>query len=196
MISTVDANNGFRRELLPLAMSRSSIATDGLYNAILALAAFHRHGSGAALPYKTYALRLLSHSLEKETASDGETESQLAASMMLCVYNVSPILPHHLPSSDDADTPQVFDESEGNWNLHLNGSRTLLHQHADAKGGNLDYNFLNTWFLYHEILGAFSQPHKHQYQGLSSLDLMKGNAFDKCVVGPTPSLEPHVLHGS
>lgn len=90
MISTVDANNGFRRELLPLAMSGSSFAANGLYNAILALSAFHRHGSGAALPYKTYALRLLSHSLEKETASAGETESQLAASMMLCVYNVSP----------------------------------------------------------------------------------------------------------
>lgn len=89
MISTIDANNGFRLQLLPMAMNGSSFASKGLLNAILALSAFHRHGSGAALPYKTKALQLLSHSLNEETVSDGQIEPQLAASMMLCVYNVS-----------------------------------------------------------------------------------------------------------
>ncbi|CAN8105089.1 unnamed protein product [Discula destructiva] len=163
MISTVDANNGFRRELLPMAMGGNSFAAKGLFNAILALSAFHRHGPEAALPYKMRALRLLSQSLETESASESGLRPQLAASMMLCVYN-------------------VFDESEGNWHLHLNGSRSLLHQHAGTEGGRLDYNFLNTWFLYHEILGAFSQPHKHQYQGHSSLDLIRGDESDKRVI--------------
>lgn len=50
------------------------------------------------------------------------------------------------------------------------------------KGGRLNYDFLNTWFLYHEILGAFSQPHKHQYEGTSSLDLIQGSNGDKAVI--------------
>lgn len=86
MISTVESNNGFRLELLPIALSGSSYAAQGLRNAILALSAFHRYGPGAALPYKIQALQLLSHSLDIESNS---IESQLAASMMLCVYNVS-----------------------------------------------------------------------------------------------------------
>ncbi|ROW07452.1 hypothetical protein VMCG_03923 [Cytospora schulzeri] len=163
MISTVDSNNGFRLELLPIALTGSSYAAQGLRSAILALSAFHRHGPGAALPYKIQALQLLSHSLDKESSYDVPIESQLAASMMLCVYN-------------------VFDEAEGKWHLHLNGSRSLLHRYADMKGGKLDYGFLNTWFLYHEILGAFSQPHKHQYEGTSSLDLIQGSDCDKTVI--------------
>ncbi|KAJ0116865.1 n-terminal fungal transcription regulatory domain-containing protein [Diaporthe amygdali] len=163
MISTVDANNGFRLQLLPIAMSGSNFAARGLRSAILALSAFHRHGSGAALPYKIQALRLLSHSLEKESYVDVPIESQLAASMMLCVYN-------------------VFDEGEGKWHLHLNGSRSLLHRYAEMRGGTLDYDFLNTWFLYHEILGCFSQPHKHNYEGASSLDLLQGSDCDKTVI--------------
>lgn len=87
MISTIEANNGFRGELLPMALSGSSFAAKALMNAILALSAFHRYGSGAALPYKTCALQLLSNSLERE--STVYTQPQLAASMMLCVYNVS-----------------------------------------------------------------------------------------------------------
>lgn len=106
MISTVEANNGFRRELLPMAMSKNSCATNGLYKAILALSAFHRHGAGAALPYKTCALRLLSHSLENESASEGEIEPQLAASMMLCVYNVSHLAARAAPPQGKLTRPR------------------------------------------------------------------------------------------
>lgn len=88
MITTIEANNGFRGELLPMALNGSSFAAKGLLNAILALSAFHLYGPGAALPYKTCALQLLSHSLEIEPTV--YTQPQLAASMMLCVYNVSP----------------------------------------------------------------------------------------------------------
>lgn len=97
MISTVDANNGFRHELIPIAINGSSFAAKGLRSAILALSAYHRHGLGAALPYKIQALRLLSHSLDKESFDDVPIESQLAASMMLCVYNVSDPSPPSSP---------------------------------------------------------------------------------------------------
>ncbi|PSR90869.1 fungal-specific transcription factor domain-domain-containing protein [Coniella lustricola] len=160
MISTIDANNGFRQELVPMAVARNSFATESLLNAIFALSAFHRHGTGAALCYKYRAIKFLNWSIQKESR---HIESQIAASMMLCVYN-------------------VFDESEGNWDIHLDGSRDLLHTHAKLKGSPLEYNFLNTWFLYHEILGAFSQPHKHQYEGTASLELIKGNELDKTLI--------------
>lgn len=88
MISTVEANNGFRLEILPMAISGSGLASKALGCAILSLSAFHRHGRGAALPYKTQALQLLSLSLQKESILEGQIETQIAASMMMCVYNV------------------------------------------------------------------------------------------------------------
>lgn len=89
MVSTVDSKNGFRLELLPMALSAASAATSGLLNAILALSAFHRYGAEAALPYKANALRSLSASLAQEAPSNPATvDAQLATSMMLCVYNV------------------------------------------------------------------------------------------------------------
>lgn len=89
MISTIDANNGFRLQLLPMALNGSSLAACGLRSAILALSAFHRYGPKEALPYKTRALGQLSRSLKTETAANGQIDAQLAASMMMCVYNVS-----------------------------------------------------------------------------------------------------------
>lgn len=86
MISTIDINNGFRDDLLPMALDPYSSASDGLRNAMYALAAFHVWGSEEALPYKAKALQSLSSSLRAE--SIGITETQLATSMMLCVYNV------------------------------------------------------------------------------------------------------------
>jgi hypothetical protein len=86
MISTIDINNGFRDEIMPMALSTYSSASDGLRNAMLALAAFHLWGAEEALPYKSKALRSLSSSLLSESIDI--TETQLATSMMLCVYNV------------------------------------------------------------------------------------------------------------
>lgn len=87
MISTVDINNGFREELLPMALTSSTSAANGLRNSMLALAALHQWGAREALPYKAKALGSLSSSLSTE--SIGLTQTQLATSMMLCVYNVS-----------------------------------------------------------------------------------------------------------
>jgi hypothetical protein len=88
MISTIDFRNGFREDLLPLALSTYSSASEGLRNAILSVAAYHLWGSEVALPFKAKALRSLSSSLAAESV--GGSETQLATSMMLCVYNVGP----------------------------------------------------------------------------------------------------------
>lgn len=87
MISTIDINNGFREDLLPMALSPYGSASEGLRNAIFSVAAFHLWGSEGALPFKAKALRSLSSSLAADSV--GISETQLATSMMLCVYNVS-----------------------------------------------------------------------------------------------------------
>ncbi|KAI0017027.1 fungal-specific transcription factor domain-containing protein [Xylariomycetidae sp. FL0641] len=161
MISTIDVNNGFRETLLPMVLSSSGQASHGLRNAMLAVAAFHLWGTKHAFPYKAEAIRSLSSSLSTEPM--GTTEIQLATSMMLCVYN-------------------VFDETEGNWNLHLLGAQHFLHQLAQIRGGRLTYGFLYTWFLYHEILGGFSQPLQQGPDGPASLRLLHDTNFDKSLI--------------
>lgn len=89
MISTIDTRNGFRFELIPMALASSSLASLALRNAMLAVAVFHRAGATAALPFKAKAVRYLSSSLSSEGNSGPATvNTQLAASMMLCVYSV------------------------------------------------------------------------------------------------------------
>jgi hypothetical protein len=86
MISTINVDNGFRQALLPMAFKPEGKASQGLRNAILAVSAYHLWGPEHALSYKTEAIRSLSSSLSTESLVT--TETQLATSMMLCVYNV------------------------------------------------------------------------------------------------------------
>ncbi|KAH7163547.1 fungal-specific transcription factor domain-containing protein [Dactylonectria estremocensis] len=137
MISTTHTRNGFHHDLIPMALGSSDPASSALCNAMLAISAYHSSGTLAALPYKTSAVSHLSQAL---ISSSGATETQMAASMMLCVYN-------------------VFDESEGNWNIHLSGARKMLQDLYAQRGPcRLDSEFTLTWFLYHEVLGCFTQP--------------------------------------
>lgn len=93
MVSTVHIKNGFRTELLPMALCRSDASSAALCNAMLAVSAFHHNGPEAALPYKADAVRHLSDSLAAGPSGPEMLETQVAASMMLCVYSVSsPVL--------------------------------------------------------------------------------------------------------
>ncbi|KAK8089901.1 hypothetical protein PG997_004862 [Apiospora hydei] len=181
MISTIDINNGFRVELLPMALGNSSEAAHGLHNAMLALAALRKRplsprsgvslslnrnhidlwGTVEAYPYKIKALRSLSSSIS--AGSIGSTATQLATSMMLCVYS-------------------VFDETEGNWNMHLNGAKNMLNQLSITGGNQFRHCFLYTWFLYHEVLGCFSNPHLYGTHGPSSLQGGRDLGLDKTII--------------
>ena len=88
MISTVQCANGFRVDLLPMALARQDPAAAALCNAMMAVSAFHNWGAEAALPYKSKATKSLSESLTRWSAEPGVLETQAAASMMLCVYSV------------------------------------------------------------------------------------------------------------
>ena len=118
MISTIHTPNGFRSELLPMALSNRDQSASALCNAMLAVSACHHRGSEAALQYKSNAVRSLFDSLylggqyprEGPTTIEARGEdiidTQIAASMMLCVYSVSPPEGKRLTCKSGTDTVQ------------------------------------------------------------------------------------------
>ncbi|KIW66023.1 hypothetical protein PV04_08232 [Phialophora macrospora] len=138
IITTVDdAQNGFRNEILPMALTRQSAAASGLMEALLAVSALHLGGYETALKHKTRAIQFLHRSLSSLESSDLSTS--LAASMLLCVYG-------------------VFDAVNSDWMVHLRGARGLLKQ--QTKTGIPDdvvTPFMRTWVLYHDVLADFAQ---------------------------------------
>ncbi|KAH6652945.1 fungal-specific transcription factor domain-containing protein [Truncatella angustata] len=161
MVSTIDVNNGFREYILPLALSPYNPTSEGLRNAMISVAAFHLLGHEAALPFKAKAIQSLSWSLSGDSVAI--TETQLATSMMLCVYN-------------------VFDESEGHWALHLKGANAVLHKLMSIRNGYPESTFLYTWFLYHEVLGEFGDPQSYYPEGPTSLQLKDDLQFDTSLI--------------
>ena len=91
MISTIDVENGFRKEILPWALAQSGQSFVALRSAILAVSALHQSGPRAGMPFMTKALRFLSESFGTDEAESvhGAAHAQLATSMMLCVYSVN-----------------------------------------------------------------------------------------------------------
>lgn len=171
-----------------MALACGTEASEGLRNAILALCSFHLEGSVEALRYKQLAIKSLKDSLDHDSVDISET--QLATSMMLCVYSVSSrffCLCHN--AGKPTNTEKVFDETDGNWSVHMHGAQgilRLLYHLASMRGRQLEYNFLFTWFLYHEVLGEFSQPLLYGDQGPSSFQLLNGSNFDKSLVCTVP----------
>lgn len=58
----------------------------------------------------------------------------------------------------------------------------MLNQLTIAGGGLLRHCFLYTWFLYHEVLGCFSDPLQYGDHGPSSLQGGRGLGLDKSMV--------------
>jgi hypothetical protein len=86
MITTIDDNtNGFRFELIPIALSSSDTSSRGLLEAMLALSSFHLGKQEEALMHKVKAIKSLSSSFQGGSAS---RIAQFSACMMLCVYSV------------------------------------------------------------------------------------------------------------
>lgn len=95
MLTTIDdSTNGFRLEIMPMAMTSTDSAAKSLLHAILALASFHLGSREEALTHKVRAIKALSDSFKAGTASSGGEENlptQFASCLMLCVYSVSGI---------------------------------------------------------------------------------------------------------
>jgi len=167
IITTVDdAQNGFRNELLPIALSHQSKASQSLMESILALCAFHVSGPSQALQHKARALRLLNGSLQTDSPDD--LSAKLATCMLLCVYG-------------------VFDNTDGNWMVHLKGAKTLMQSHSEAVH-DIDNrqgisSFLRSWILYHDVLAQFSQT-------------LPGSESEAPVTLPASSEEKTIIVGS
>jgi hypothetical protein len=64
----------------------------------------------------------------------------------------------------------------------MKGAQNLLTHLATMHGGHLKYSFLNLWFLYHEVMGEFSQPLLRDANGSVSLQLLHNAGFDTSIV--------------
>jgi hypothetical protein len=85
MITTIDDNtNGFRLDLIRMALASSDASSRSLLQATLALSSFHLGRPEEALKHKVRAIKCLNESLQ----GDGQRMTQIAACMMLCVYSV------------------------------------------------------------------------------------------------------------
>jgi hypothetical protein len=85
MITTIDDNtNGFRLDLIRMALSSSDASSRSLLQATLALSSFHLGRPEEALKHKVLAIKSLNESLQ----GDAQRMTQIAACMMLCVYSV------------------------------------------------------------------------------------------------------------
>lgn len=155
MISTLDSDNGFKTDLLPMALSASEPAAVGLRNAMMAVAAYHSADPQSALPYKIKAIRFLSNTLSIGAMDAWSLKTQLATSMMLCVHNVS-----EFREDDEFESNifQVFDESETDWLVHLAGARRILWLLAGRELHSTTLSFLSSLFYYHYVLGDFVRP--------------------------------------
>jgi hypothetical protein len=86
MITTIDDDtNGYRLELIPMALSSHGSSSDSLLQATLALASFHLGRPKQALKHKVQAIVSLSASFREISSNQA---AQFAACMMLCVYSV------------------------------------------------------------------------------------------------------------
>lgn len=137
MITTVDDNtNGFRLNLIPMALSSSDAASRSLLQATLALSSFHIGKQDEALRHKVRAIQSLKESFEFRTGAGGKM-AQLSACMMLCVYS-------------------VFDVSDTTWHLHLQGARGITDSLSEGERQMSCYEFLAPWFDYHETFSGYS----------------------------------------
>ncbi|KAF2797979.1 hypothetical protein K505DRAFT_234338 [Melanomma pulvis-pyrius CBS 109.77] len=137
MITTIDDDtNGFRLDLIQMALSSSDASSRSLLQATLALSSFHLGRQEKALQHKVQAIKSLSESFQAESTSK---LAQLATCMMLCVYS-------------------VFDASDTTWHVHLQGAKTITAALTKQEREVPCFEFLSPWFNYHDTLSSYSHP--------------------------------------
>ncbi|VUC24872.1 unnamed protein product [Clonostachys rosea] len=125
----------------------------------------------------------LSESLSSQdsNAYNHISDVQLAACLMLAMYSVCLILSNAWPSVV-LTFIQVFDNDDGNWHVHLQGSRGLVqlsatNQHRDPS------SFLLTWLLYYEVLGNFSHPSHASSYDVGAICIQGSRLEDNYIIG-------------
>ncbi|ORX93487.1 fungal-specific transcription factor domain-domain-containing protein [Clohesyomyces aquaticus] len=163
MVTTVDDNtNGFRLDLIPMALSSSDPTSKSLLEATLALSSFHLGRPEVALRHKVRAIKSLSESIETSTSAK---LTQLGACMMLCVYS-------------------VFDPSDFTWNVHLQGAKMIMESLSECERGAPSFKFLAPWVEYHDALSGYSySSNLSSHQNEKPLILPESDDDDCKVIG-------------
>lgn len=167
-----------------MALSSQDTSALALLNAMMAVAMIHYSNSiYDAISFKLKAIQNLSQSLRtgRRSICTSTSQVQLAAVMMLCVYDVR--MTRHLVVTV-TDVSQVFDREEHNWHIHLNGAKEIIRRQrfTDTPGSSSD--FLLTWWLYHDVLAAFNHPSCRLNESPGSVSTSALDAFsgDKSLV--------------
>jgi len=66
----------------------------------------------------------------------------------MCVINQSSISP--------ANSPQVFDSSDGSWYIHMSAASRILSRIKRSASSSQQISFLESWMKYHKVLAEFS----------------------------------------
>lgn len=82
-----DSFNGFRHLLIKMALFDTSSSSNAVLQAIYALSAYRLNGPSQSVAYKVEAINFLTASM-KEFSSTKDSLQTLAASMLLCLYEV------------------------------------------------------------------------------------------------------------
>lgn len=154
MITTIDDDtNGFRRELIPMALSSPNASARSLLQATLALSSFHLGRPEEALKHKVKAINALSESFK---VADTSRVAQFAACMMLCVYSVgTPSIRPHVHERM-LKLKQVFDATDTTWHLHLQGAKNIEYAFSQYEREQPCLEFLQPWFDYHDTFSRYS----------------------------------------
>ncbi|CAH0054588.1 unnamed protein product [Clonostachys solani] len=141
MCSTTNLDNGFTHQVLPMVLSTNNAPGEALLNSMLSISAHHRWGPQEACAFKGKALQSLGQSLASASCDGGigNTVTQLAAAMMMCMYS-------------------VFNADEGCFYVHLKGARDLLLNSNQEYGQSQATDFLVMWLMYYDVLGDFAHP--------------------------------------
>ncbi|KAF2637258.1 hypothetical protein P280DRAFT_458462 [Massarina eburnea CBS 473.64] len=164
MITTIDDDtNGFRLDLIPMALSASDSPSQSLLQATLALSSFHAGREEEALSHKVKAIKLLSDSLQQNSGAN--RMAQFSTCMMLCVYS-------------------VFDSSDTTWNMHLQGAKSLKSSCCKFEQEYPAFVFLNYWLEYHDVFSAYSYPAQtSSEQRLSDIILPESTPATQKIIG-------------
>lgn len=154
-----DESNGFRLALIPMALASTDLSARSILNSTLAVACYHLGRPQEALNYKFRAIKDLSDSFASLSIEnvDAVTKTRhFAASMMLCVYGVC--ISASSSCTRSLTGPQVFDESDTSWAMHLEGAKSVYDTIPQAVRSGVDFAFLEPWFQYHYILSQYTYP--------------------------------------
>ncbi|KAF2449717.1 hypothetical protein P171DRAFT_440185 [Karstenula rhodostoma CBS 690.94] len=170
MMTTIDdSTNGFRLQIMPMALTSTDVSATSLLQAILALASFHLGSREEALTHKVEAIKALAESFHCAPPLDERFRlTQFASCLMLCVYS-------------------VFDASDTSWYTHLQGARNIVSgcDRAIASDQHGCNPFLEEWYEYHNTFSEFGHPSQFKTPSPSIHDILipEGVAIDQRIVG-------------